>query len=197
MPSTSARPLPRRRLAAAAAVAVVVPLAVAGCSSSSSQAGPTTTITETVSPSPTDTSASPTDSPTSPTSSPTDSPTSSPSPTGSPSTITPSPTGAVKGITIAYSPTKAAANQRVSITATTDASLAGKLMYTVKTNDGAPKVLGSGVPVRANGTASSYVQLLRTGVLIEVVPVTPIAVGPYDPSTPLLASSAPFTVTVG
>ena len=70
-------------------------------------------------------------------------------------------------------------------------------MYTVKTNDGAPKVLGAGVPIRSDGTAKSYVQLLRTGVLIEVVPVSPLAVGAYNPATPLLASSAPFTVTVG
>ena len=108
----------------------------------------------------------------------------SPSPTGSPSTVTPSPTGSVLGITVAYAPTSAAKDQRVDIVGTTDPSLAGKPVWIVKTNDGAPKVLGTGSNVNAKGVAKSYVQLLRTGVLKLVVPAGLLTAGPYDPGDP-------------
>lgn len=177
-----------RRPAAALALAALG-LALAGCSSSSGSPSPTITITETATPTPT---PSPSDS-----TSPTQTPTDPPSPTGSPSTVTPSPTGSVLGITVSYAPTSAAKDQRVDIVGTTDPSLAGKAVWIVKTNDGAPKVLGTGSSVNAKGIAKSYVQLLRTGVLKLVVPAGLLAAGPYDPATPVLAESAPFTVTIG
>jgi hypothetical protein len=85
----------------------------------------------------------------------------------------------------------------VDIVGTTDPSLAGKPVWIVKTNDGAPKVLGTGSNVNAKGVAKSYVQLLRTGVLKLVVPAGLLTAGPYDPATPVLAESAPFTITIG
>ncbi len=178
-----------RRGLTVALVLGTVSLGLGACSSSSGSPSPTITITET---------ATPTDSPTG-TASPTESPTStdSPSPTGSPSTVTPSPTGSVLGITVSYAPTSAAKDQRVDIVGTTDPSLAGKPVWIVKTNDGAPQVLGTGSNVNAKGVAKSYVQLLRTGVLKLVVPAGLLTSGPYDPATPVLAESAPFTVTIG
>jgi hypothetical protein len=46
------------------------------------------------------------------------------------------------------------------------------------------------------GARCASSQLLRTGVLKLVVPAGLLAAGPYDPSTPVLAESAPFTVTI-
>lgn len=180
-----------RRGLAVAVVLGTVSLGLGACSSGSGSPSPTITITETATPSPTDTA--------SPTQSPTESPTgtTSPSPTGSPSTVTPSPTGSVLGITVSYAPTSAAKDQRVDIVGTTDPSLAGKPVWIIKTNDGAPKVLGTGSSVNSKGIAKSYVQLMRTGVLKLVVPAGLLAAGPYDPATPVLAESAPFTVTIG
>ncbi len=194
----TARTLParsRRTSIAAVAASALLPFGLAACSSSSSAAGPTTTVTatETVTPTATD---SPTDTPTT-TPTPTGSPTESPSPTDSPTTVMPSPSGDVKGITAVVVPNKAAPGQKIIITATTDKALAGKQMYTIKTTNGASKVLGSGAPIRANGTAGSYVQLQTSGELTLVVPVAPLAVGPYSTSTPVLAQSAPIPVTIG
>jgi hypothetical protein len=189
----------RTRLAAVVAGFVVLPLGLAACSSSSGAAAPTATVTttETVTPSATDTPTdTPTETPTE-TPSPTGTASESPSPTDSPTTVMPSPSGDVKGITVVAVPTKAAPGQKIIITATTDKSLAGKQMYTIKTTNGMAKVLGSGAPIRGNGTAGSYVQLQTSGQLTLVVPVSPLAVGPYSASTPLLASSSPITVTIG
>jgi hypothetical protein len=97
---------------------------------------------------------------------------------------------------VAYSPVVAAASQQVTITAGTNRSLAGKTAYIVKWNDGAPRVLGTGTVVGGSGVAKTYVQLLRTGVLQVVVPQSPLVAGPFDPTTPLLAQSARFTVTI-
>ena len=180
-----------RRGLTVAVVLGTVSLGLGACSSSSGSPTPTITITETATPTGTSSptgSASPTESPTG---------TDSPSPTGSPSTVTPSPTGSVLGITVSYAPTSAAKDQRVEIVGTTDPSLAGKAVWIVKTNDGAPKVLGTGSSVNAKGVATTYAQLLRTGVLTLVVPVGLLTAGPYDPATPVLAESAPFTITIG
>jgi hypothetical protein len=180
-----------RRVLTVSVVATTVALGLGACSSGSGSPSPTITITETATPTET---ASPTG-----TASPTESPTgsTSPSPTGSPSTVTPSPTGSVLGITVSYAPTSAAQDQRVEIVGTTDPSLAGKAVWIVKTNDGAPKVLGTGSSVNAKGVAKTYAQLLRTGVLKLVVPAGLLTAGPYDPATPVLAESAPFTITIG
>ena len=58
-------------------------------------------------------------------------------------------------------------------------------------------MLGTGTAIAASGVARTYVQLLRTGVLEVVVPSSPLVAGPFDPAAPLLARSAPFTVTIG
>ena len=186
--------MPRRLMSVLAVVAL--PLALAACSS-----GGGTSPTA----SPTSSSASPTASPTdtsSPTASPTD--TSSPAPTGSPSTVTPSPIVGVDSITVVYNPTTAPADTKVVIVGTTNNALAGKPAYILKLNDGGPRLLATGSSVNANGEISSYVQLLRTGVLQIVVPKTPLTLGaadsvgtyPWDPNTPLLAQSGQFTVTI-
>ena len=186
----------RRHARIASVVAIgVLPLALAACSSSGSTT-PTTSPSSSASDTPSP-SVSPTDTPTpTPTPSPSDSVSPSVSPSTSPSVITPSPTGSLLGITVSYAPTTAAKSQKVAIVATTDASLAGKTVYIVKTNDGAPKVLGTGSVIGSKGVAKTYAQLLRTGVLELVVPVSPLTTGPFDPATPLLAQSAPFTVTI-
>jgi hypothetical protein len=97
---------------------------------------------------------------------------------------------------VAYTPTSATANQKVAIVATTSASLAGRTVYIVRTGT-SPRVLGTGAGINASGVARTYAQLLRTGTLQLVVPKSPLAAGPYDPNTPLLARSGLFTVTIG
>ena len=190
----------RRALAAAL---LALPLLLPACSSGGGT-GPTTSPTASPTDSPTESpTASPTDSPTeSPTQSPTG--TSTPSPTGSPSTVSPSPAVGVEGITVVYAPTTAAVMQQVSITGTTNASLAGKPVYIVKLNDGAPRVISTGSILNAQGVAKTYAQLGRTGVLELIVPAqqltgTPDALGsfPLDPNARILARSGQFTVTVG
>jgi hypothetical protein len=99
-------------------------------------------------------------------------------------------------MTVVYSPTTASAGQLVSITASTDRSLAGRTAYVIKLNDGAPRVLGTGTALNASGIVRTHVVLLRTGILEVVVPRSPLAAGPFDPTTPLLAASARFTVTI-
>lgn len=192
----------RRALAAAL---LALPLLLTACSSGGGT-GPTTSPTASPTDSPTD---GPTDSPTasptdSPTESPTQSPTQSPSPSGSPSTVSPSPAMGIEGITVVYSPTTAAVMQQISIIGTTNPSLAGKPVYIVKLNDGAPRVLSTGSVLNKQGVAKTFAQLGRTGVLELVVPAqqltgTPDSLGsfPFDPSTPLLARSGQFTVTIG
>lgn len=187
----------------AVALALSLPLLLAACSSG----GGTSPTASPTSASPT--SASPTGSPTpdptdSPTDGPTQSPTQSPSPTGSPSTVSPSPAVGIDGIIVVYAPTTAAPMQQVSITATTSAALAGKPVYIVKLNDGAPRVISTGSILNAQGVAKTYAQLGRTGVLELVVPAqqltgAPDALGsfPLDPSARILARSGEFTVTVG
>lgn len=130
------------------------------------------------------------------TSTPSSAATPSATPSGSPSTVAPSPSGSVAGITVAYSPLVAAASQQVTITAGMNRSLAGKTAYIVKWNDGAPRVLGTGTVIGSSGVARTYVQLLRTGILQVVVPPSPLVAGPFDTTTPLLAQSARFTVTI-
>lgn len=127
---------------------------------------------------------------------PTSSPTVSPTPSGTPSTVAPSAATGVLGMTVVYSPTTASAGQQVSITASTDRSLAGRTAYVIKLNDGAPRVLGTGTALSASGVVRTHVVLLRTGILEVVVPRSPLAAGPFDPTTPLLAASARFTVTI-
>ncbi len=188
----------RRALAAAL---LALPLLLTACSSGGGTS-PTTSPTASPTDSPTD---GPTDSPTpSPTDSPTQSPTGTPSPSGSPSTVSPSPAVGIEGITVVYSPTTAAVMQQISIIGTTNPSLAGKPVYIVKLNDGAPRVLSTGSVLNKQGVAKTFAQLGRTGVLELVVPAqqltgTPDSLGsfPFDPSTPLLARSGQFTVTIG
>lgn len=189
-------PVPTRRVLAAGLIAL--PLLLSACSggggtgpTQSPTASPTGTPTDSPAPSPTD---SPTESPTG---------TSTPSPTGSPSTVSPSPAVGIEGITVVYAPTTAAVMQQVSIVATTSAALAGKPVYIVKLNDGAPRVISTGSTLDAKGVARTFAQLGRTGVLELVVPAqelqgVPDAAGsfPFDPSTALLARSGQFTVTV-
>jgi hypothetical protein len=110
--------------------------------------------------------------------------------------VSPSPSGSVAGITVAYSPVVASPSQRVSIVASTSRSLAGKTAYIVKWNDGGPRVLGTGAVLSRTGTAKTYAQLLRTGILQIVVPSSGLTAGPFDPTTPLLAQSSRFTVTI-
>ena len=199
--TTSESVVPSRRALAAAVLSL--PLLLTACSSGGN-VSPTASPTN-ASP----TSASPTDSPApsptdSPTESPTQSPTSSPSPSGSPSTVSPSPAVGVDGITVVYAPTTAALMQPVSITGTTNAALAGKPVYIVKLNDGAPRVISTGSIINAQGIAKTYAQLGRTGVLQLIVPAqqltgTPDSLGsfPLDPSATILARSGDFTVTFG
>lgn len=185
------------------ALAVLAPLALAACSSGGGTSPTTSPTASPTSASPT----SPTDSP-SPTgtSSPTDtsSPTSTPSPTGSPSTVSPSPAVGIDGITVVYGPTSVPAGTKVLIVGTTNVSLAGKPAYILKLNDGGPRLLATGSSVNSRGEIRTYAELLRTGVLQLVVPRTPVTLGtadgvgtyPWDPSTPLLAKSGEFTITV-
>ena len=205
---------------------VALPFALAACSSGSSSAGTATSTvpsdttsasasstpssTGSASPSsaaPTSTSATPTatssatgsaspSATASATGTPSTSPTPSATPSGTPSTVSPSPSGSVAGITVAYSPVIAAASQQVTVTAGTSRALAGSTAYIVKWNDGAPRVLGTGTVIGSGGVARTYVQLLRTGVLQVVVPQSPLVAGPFDPTTPLRAQSARFTVTI-
>lgn len=187
--------VPSRRVLVAGLL--TLPVLLTACSGGGGT-GPTASPTSSPTGSPT---ASPTESPTT---DPTQSPTSSPSPSGSPSTVSPSPAVGIEGITVVYAPTTAAVMQQVAITATTSTSLAGKPVYIVKLNDGAPRVISTGSVLDARGVAKTFAQLGRTGVLQLVVPAsqlqgTPDALGsfPFDPSTPLLARSGEFTVTVG
>ena len=71
-------------------------------------------------------------------------------------------------------------------------------------DDGGPRLLATGSSVNSRGEIRTYAELLRTGVLQLVVPRTPVTLGtadgvgtyPWDPSTPLLAKSGEFTITV-
>jgi len=156
--------------------------------SATTSATPTATSSATGSASPSATASA--------TGTPSTSPTPSATPSGTPSTVSPSPSGSVAGITVAYSPVIAAASQQVTVTAGTSRALAGSTAYIVKWNDGAPRVLGTGTVIGSGGVARTYVQLLRTGVLQVVVPQSPLVAGPFDPTTPLRAQSARFTVTI-
>jgi hypothetical protein len=109
----------------------------------------------------------------------------------------------VKGVTVVYTPTTATKGARISILGTTDASLAGKPVYIVKLNDGAPRVISTGSVVGSAGLAKTFAMLQRTGVLKLVIPAVPFtakpdATGsyPFDPRTALLAESGEFTVTI-
>ena len=217
MPFSDTRPVTARssrlgRRPALTLAVVALPLVLAACSSgssSSSSAASTpasSTSSSSSSPTPSDTSsasdsssptASVTDSPSATTSaSSTSTATSSATPSGTPSTVSPSPSGSVAGITVGYSPVVASPSQQVSIVASTNRSLAGRTAYIVKWNDGAPRVLGTGAVLSRTGTAKTYAQLQRTGVLQLVVPSSALASGPFDPTTPLLAQSSRFTVTI-
>jgi len=200
-----------------AALALVVPLALAACSSGTGGGTTSPTSSSPVSPtgssSPTDPgSGSPSTSPTGTASvspsvggstSPGGSSPTPPRPEGNPSTVAPPPASGRTGVTVIYTPTTAAKGQKVSILATTDASLAGKPLYIVKMNDGAPRVISTGSVVGSAGLAKTYAVLQRTGVLTLVIPAKPLtgkpdSVGSYplDPTATLLAQSAEFTVTV-
>lgn len=183
--------MPSRRVLVVGLLAV--PLLLAACSSGGG-----------TSPTASPTGASPTGS--SPTASPTSSPTgtATPSPSGTPSTVSPSPIVGIDGITVVYSPTSAAVMQQISIVGTTSASLAGKPVYIVKLNDGAPRVISTGSTINAQGVAKTFAQLGRTGVLQLIVPAqqlqgTADSVGsfPLDPDAQILAKSGEFTVTIG
>jgi hypothetical protein len=182
---------------------LVLPLTLSACSGSSGgDATPTSaTSTGSVTGSPTD---SPTGSPSEPsTGSPSDVTTTPPRPGGNPSTVAPTPPPGVAGVTVIYSPTTASRGQKISILATTDANLAGKSVYILIVNHGAPRVISTGSVVGNGGLAKTYAVLQRTGVLKLVIPAAPFAgspdsVGTYplDPKARLVAESAEFTVTV-
>jgi hypothetical protein len=185
-----------RRLAPILAVALV-PLALSACSSGGGTS-PTSSPSGTTSP-----TASPTDT-TGPTASPTDTTGPTASPTASPSTVSPRPIVGVDPITVVYGPTSVPAGTKVLIVGTTNKALAGKPAYILKLNDGGPRLLATGSNVSANGEIKTYAQLQRTGVLQLVVPKTALtlpsadSVGtyPWDASTPILAQSNQFTITV-
>jgi len=218
MPSseTRSRTAASRRLGRRPALTlalVALPLALTACSSGSSSSSAaasspsSSSSSSSASATPSDTSSSASSS-TTPSASATDSPsstaspssssttTSSATPSGTPSTVSPSPSGSVAGITVAYSPVVASASQQVSILASTSRSLAGRTAYIVKWNDGGPRVLGTGAVLSRTGTAKTYAQLLRTGILQIVVPSSALTAGSFDPTTPLLAQSSRFTVTI-
>ena len=188
------------------ALLVVAPMTLSACSSTSGGGGSSSasgTSTETGSPTGSP-SGSPTGSPSEPpTGSPTDVTSTPPRPGGDPSTVAPTPPAGVAGVTVIYTPTTAARGQKISIVATTDASLAGKPLYILIVNHGAPRVISTGSAVGSAGLAKTYAVLQRTGVLKLVIPAAPLAgspdsVGtyPFDPATRLLAESAEFTVTI-
>jgi hypothetical protein len=199
-------PTSHRLRSSLVALLVVAPMTLSACSSTSggggsSSASGTSTATGTPTDSP---SGVPSGSPSEPpTGSPTDVTSTPPRPGGNPSTVAPTPPAGVAGVTVIYTPTTAARGQKISIVATTDASLAGKPLYILIVNHGAPRVISTGSAVGSSGLAKTYAVLQRTGVLKLVIPATPLAgspdsVGtyPFDPATPLLAESAEFTVTV-
>jgi len=190
-----------RLRSALAALVVVAPMTLVACSSTGgggSSTPPTGTGTVTGSP-----SGTPSGSPSAPSGSPTEVTSTPTRPGGNPSTVAPTPPAGVAGVSVVYSPTTASRGQKISIVATTDASLAGKPLYILIVNHGAPRVISTGSVVGSAGLAKTYAVLQRTGVLKLVIPKTPLAgspdsVGtyPFDPATPLLAESAEFTVTV-
>ncbi len=200
--------VPRRRgpRSAVTLVLIALPFVLAACSSgssASSSATPTTSTGTTSAPSSSAATASTsaTESASasdtaSATSTPSTSSTPSATPSGTPSTVAPSPSGSVLGIAVAYAPVVATAGQQVSITASTNRSVAGRTAYVIKWNDGAPRVLGTGTVISGSGVTRTYVQLLRTGVLQVVVPQSTLPAGAFDPATPLLGQSARFTVTI-
>ena len=212
--AVSAPPSARRRVGVTLGL-LALPLVLGACANGSSGASSSGSPT---SAGPTDTTAAATAAPTgsatastapstpvasgsatatsSPGVTPTSSPTVSPAPSGTPSTVAPSAATGVLGMTVVYSPTTASAGEQVSITASTDRSLAGRTAYVIKLNDGAPRVLGTGTALSAAGIVRTHVVLLRTGILEVVVPRSPLVAGPFDPTTPLLAASARFTVTI-
>jgi len=198
-------PTSRPLRSALVALLVVAPMTLVACSSTGSGAGSSTSGTSTETGSPTGSpSGSPTGSPSEPpTGSPTDVTSTPPRPGGDPSTVAPTPPAGVAGVTVIYTPTTAARGQKISIVATTDASLAGKPLYILIVNHGAPRVISTGSAVGSAGLAKTYAVLQRTGVLKLVIPAAPLAgspdsVGtyPFDPATRLLAESAEFTVTI-
>jgi len=198
-------PTSRPLRSALVALLVVAPMTLVACSSTGGGAGSSTSGTSTETGSPTGSpSGSPTGSPSEPpTGSPTDVTSTPPRPGGDPSTVAPTPPAGVAGVTVIYTPTTAARGQKISIVATTDASLAGKPLYILIVNHGAPRVISTGSAVGSAGLAKTYAVLQRTGVLKLVIPAAPLAgspdsVGtyPFDPATRLLAESAEFTVTI-
>ena len=92
--------------------------------------------------------------------------------------------------------TVAKPTDRIGISMSTDSSLAGKQLAIIKTTDGTPRVISSGITVGSDGSASGWVYLQQSGDLQAVVADKPLTDGAYDKATPLLAESGTIAITI-
>jgi hypothetical protein len=119
-----------------------------------------------------------------------------PTATARPTTASASPGGGVKGLAFGVSSTVPRRSQQVLTTVAGDRSLAGKQVVLVDLM--APDVykIFSKLTLSADGTASGYLRLAATDKIIAYVPVTPVTTSNWNPDSPVLAQSAPVTITV-
>ena len=118
-----------------------------------------------------------------------------PTATASPSTA-PAPSGSLKPIDFSVTSAVSPPTDRIGVSISTDSSLAGKQVAIIKTTDGKPRVIATGITVASDGSGSGWVFLQQSGDLRAVVAEKPLSDGEFDPATPLVAESGTISITI-
>ena len=115
--------------------------------------------------------------------------------TASPSTA-PAPSGSLTPIDFSVTSAVSPPTDRIGVSITTNSSLAGKQVAIIKTTDGKPRVIATGITVASDGSGSGWVYLQQNGDLRAVVAEKSLSDGDFDPATPLLAESGVISITI-